>query len=445
MLSKADNEFLTRSGPGTPMGDLLRRFWMPALLSEELPERDGPPKKIKILGEELLAFRDTNGRVGIVEPHCPHRGANLYHGRNEECGLRCAFHGWKFDVDGNCVDLPTSPPESAYKDTIRLLAYPVREWGDFVWVYMGPKDRMPELPQFEMGLVPAGHRYVSKKWQDCNWVQSLEGGIDTAHFSFLHAVPSKDEAKKREIYGRSAALGDQSRPDDRIRWVTNDPRPKFSIIGHDAGLVIGGARKTDSADLYWRIAQFLMPNHAFAPAAFPGEIQYGQAWVPVDDLTCWIYTYSWLPERPLSNAERTKFASGFGVHSEVDADYRPLRNKDNNYLLDRTLQKELSFTGITGVSEQDSAIQDSQGPIQDRTREHLGPTDIGIVEFRKLVMGAARGLQKGAEPKSTSAAARYAVRSGGWVAAPEKSLATVMTERFGHPHGYVGTQYGLGD
>jgi nitrite reductase/ring-hydroxylating ferredoxin subunit len=171
----AENAFLTQSGPDTPMGDLLRRFWMPALLSEELPERDGPPKKIRILGEDLLAFRQTDGRVGIVEPHCPHRGANLYFGRNEECGIRCAFHGWKFDIDGNCVDLPTSPPESTYKDTIKLLSYPVREWGDMVWVYMGPHEHMPELPQLELGLVPAGHRFVSKKWQDCNWVQSLEG------------------------------------------------------------------------------------------------------------------------------------------------------------------------------------------------------------------------------------------------------------------------------
>ena len=162
MLSKADNEFLTRAGKGTPMGEMLRRFWMPALLCEELPERDGPPKKIRILGEDLLAFRQTDGRVGIVEPHCPHRGANLYFGRNEECGIRCAFHGWKFDIDGNCVDLPTSPPESTYKDTIKLLAYPTREWADMVWVYMGPRDTMPELPQLELGLVPAAHRYVSK-------------------------------------------------------------------------------------------------------------------------------------------------------------------------------------------------------------------------------------------------------------------------------------------
>ena len=306
MLSKADNEFLTRSGPGTPMGDLLRRFWMPALLSEELPERDGPPRKIKILGEDLLAFRSTDGRVGIVEPHCPHRGANLYFGRNEECGLRCAFHGWKFDVDGNCVDLPTSPPESSYKDTIKLLAYPTREWGDMIWVYMGPRDRMPELPQIEMGLVPAASRYVTKKWQDCNWVQSVEGALDTSHFSFLHMVLSKDDATARAAMAK-AAIADQTKPDDRIRWVQNDPRPKFQVMGHDTGLVIGGARKTDGPELYWRISQFLMPNHAYTPTAFPGEIYYGQCWVPVDDVTCWIYTYSWHPDRPFTNSERAKF------------------------------------------------------------------------------------------------------------------------------------------
>jgi phthalate 4,5-dioxygenase oxygenase subunit len=247
------------------------------------------------------------------------------------------------------------------------------------------------------------------------------------------------------IYARSAALGDQSKPDDRVRWIRNDPRPKFSIIGHDAGLVIGGARKTDGPELYWRIAQFLMPNHAFAPAAMPGEVYYGQAWVPVSDTECWVYTYSWRPDRAFTNSERTQFAGGFGVHSQVDRHYVPLRNRRNDYLLDRTAQKTTSFTGITGVSEQDSAIQDSQGPIQDRTREHLGPTDLGIVEFRKLVMGTARALQQGSEPKSTAVPKRYAVRSGAWVAAPAKDLATVMTERFGHPHGYVGQEYGLGE
>ncbi|UYN97578.1 MAG: Rieske 2Fe-2S domain-containing protein [Enhydrobacter sp.] len=444
MLSKEDNEFLTRSGKGTPMGELLRRFWMPALLSEELTERDGPPRKIKVLGEDLLAFRDSDGRVGIVEPHCPHRGANLYFGRNEECGLRCAYHGWKFDVEGNCVDLPTSPPESTYKDTIKLLAYPTREWADMVWVYMGPREAMPELPQLELGLVPGAHRYVSKKWQDCNWVQSLEGAIDTAHFSFLHAIPNTNEARRLEILQKSSAIGQEAGLADRSRWITADPRPKFRIDGHDAGLVIAAGRKTDSTDIYWRIAQFLMPNHALVPVAFPGEVYHGQCWVPVDDTSCWIYTYSWVPDRPFTNAERTKYASGLSLHAEVDEHYVPRRNIRNDYMLDRDLQKTESFTGIAGVSEQDAAIQDSQGAIQDRTKEHLGPTDVGIVEFRKMVMGAARALADARPPKAAERAAAYAVRAGGWIAAPDKDLTTIMTERFGHRHGHVGHEHGLG-
>jgi hypothetical protein len=275
-------------------------------------------------------------------------------------------------------------------------------------------------------------------------VQSVEGALDTSHFSFLHMVLTKDAAKARAAMAK-AAIADQGKPDDRIRWVQSDPRPKFQVIGHDAGLVIGGARRTDGAELYWRIAQFLMPNHAYTPTALPGEIYYGQSWVPVDDMCCWIYTYSWHPDRPFTNSERVKFDGGFNVHAEVDDNYLPLRNLQNEYLIDRKVQKHDTFTGITGVSEQDAAIQDSQGPIQDRTREHLGPTDIGVVEFRRLLMGSARALAGGEEPRAAAAASRYAVRSGGWVTDPSKDLAAVMTERFGHRHGYVGSQYGLGD
>jgi hypothetical protein len=275
-------------------------------------------------------------------------------------------------------------------------------------------------------------------------VQSVEGALDTAHFSFLHAVLAKDEAKARAALAK-AAIADQSTPDDRIRWIHNDPRPKFTVLGHDTGLLIGAARKTDSTELYWRISQYLMPNHAYTPTAFPGEIYYGQCWVPVDDVSCWIYTYCWQPDRPFSNAERTKFDGGFNVHAEVDAAYMPLRNLSNDYLIDRTVQKHHTFTGIEGVSEQDAAIQDSMGPVQDRTREHLGPTDVGVVEFRKLLMGAARALGNGEEPKAAQVPGRYAVRAGGAVAAPDKDLIWVMTERFGHRHGYVGSTYGLGD
>src|SRR6201993_654674 len=170
MLRAEDNRFLTESGSGTPMGELLRCFWLPVLLSEELPEPDGEPKKITVLGEELLAFRDSRGVVGVIDQYCPHRGANLWLGRNEECGIRCVYHGWKFDTDGRCVDMPTSYPDLNAKDLIRIKSYPVREWGDMIWAYMGPANQAPELPDLEMALLPPSHRYVSKKWQDCNWV-----------------------------------------------------------------------------------------------------------------------------------------------------------------------------------------------------------------------------------------------------------------------------------
>src|SRR5258708_21608337 len=188
-----------------------------------------------------------------------------------------------------------------------------------------------------------------------------------------------------------------------------------------------------------------MPNHAYAPTAFPGEVYYGQCWVPVDDVSCWIYTYCWQPDRPFSNAERTKFAGGFNVHAEVDADYMPLRNLRNDYLIDRRAQKNDTFTGIEGVSEQDAAIQDSIGPVADRTQEHLGPTDVAVLEFRKLIMRAARSLQAGAAPKALSSSNRYAVRPAGPVSSPVNDLGAVMIERFGNACGYVGKQYGLAD
>ena len=208
------------------MGELLRRFWLPVLLSAELPEADGPPKKIVVMGEELLAFRDTRGVVGVIDQYCPHRGANLWLGRNEECGIRCVYHGWKFDTDGRCVDMPTSYPDLNAKDLIRIKSYPVREWGDMIWAYMGPADAMPELPDLEMALLPASHRYVSKKWQDCNWVQALEGSIDTAHFTFAHLIVREGrerDPRHQEALCESAGAGrHRSHALDRGRPAAGD-------------------------------------------------------------------------------------------------------------------------------------------------------------------------------------------------------------------------------
>jgi phthalate 4,5-dioxygenase len=432
MLSAEDNEILTRTGADTPMGDLFRRFWIPALLSQELPEPDGPPVRVKLLGEDLIAFRDTSGRVGLVEPHCPHRGANLFWGRNEENGIRCAFHGWKFDVEGKCLDTPCVPAGATVKDKVRLKAYATEERGEMIWAYMGPPEHKPPFPDLEFTMLPASRRFVSKKLQECNWAQACEGGLDTAHFSFLHMAVAKQE----EEFNSAMARSDASQQLQRVKWMRDDGVPRFTIIPHDVGIVIGGARRADPGQTYWRVSQFLLPNHGYTPNAFPGESYHGQTWVPIDDHSCWIYCYTWNPERDITEAERRKYRGGFAVHAEVDAKWVPLRNRANDYMIDRDEQKHRSYTGIVGVSEQDAAIQDSQGDIADRTREHLVPTDAGIVRFRRLMLGAAKALTLGEEPKAASMPRAYLVRCGGAVTPEEIALADVMTQRFGSPSGH---------
>ncbi len=443
MLRATDNELLTRTGPGTAMGALFRRFWVPALLSQQLPERDGPPLRIEIMGEKLLAFRDSGNRVGVIEPHCAHRGANLFWGRNEHGGIRCAFHGWKFDVDGNCLEMPTVPKNDTY-DTLckeaAIRAYPTHEAGGIVWVYMGPREPMPAMPRLEYLDLPPSHVFVSKKLQQCNWAQACEGALDTAHFSFLHMTVGDDEdddsLMKTLNQSEAAASGDKK----RVRWLKNDGMPRFTVTEHEAGLVMGAARTADGDDLYWRISQFLLPNHALAPSTFPGENYHGQCFVPITDEACWIYCYTWNPERQLTNLERERFSKGHTVHANVDENWVPIRNRDNDYLIDREEQKHRTYTGIRGVSEQDACIQDSQGLIADRTREHLGPTDIGIVRFRRCVLDAAKALAKGEEPTATKKPESFRVRAGGTVAHSASPLADVMVARFGDPFGRVAAE-----
>jgi phenylpropionate dioxygenase-like ring-hydroxylating dioxygenase large terminal subunit len=435
MLSEADNILLTRTGPNTPMGDLFRRFWHPVALSAELAEPDGAPLRLTVLGEDWRAFRTTDGSVGLVSPRCPHRGADLFFGRNEHAGIRCAYHGWKFDRDGSCVDLPTLEPGPAREraqQNVHLRACPTHEAGGFVWAYLGPREHQPAPPELEFMTLPESHVFVSKKLQQCNWAQACEGGLDTAHFSFLH-MPVSDAA-----HVTTRLMAKVSSDTDTMRWMRADGAPRFTIEEHPAGLVLGAARHGNPGQAYWRISQFLMPNHGLAPNAFPGENYHGQCWVPIDDTSCWIYNYTWNPDRPLSQAERERFSGGSGVHAEVDAQYIPLRRRENDYLIDRVRQKTETYTGIEGVSEQDACIQDSQGLIADRTIEHLGPTDMGVIRFRRLILGAVRGLQSGREPMAAAHPDAYRVRSGGAIAAEGAPLAEVMQARFGHVHGLVG-------
>ena len=435
MLSAADNEMLTRTGPETPMGQFFRRFWHPVALSRELPENDGAPMRVNVMGEELVAFRNTKGEVGLVDSKCPHRGASLYFGRNEDCAIRCVFHGWKFTIEGKPVELPNVPAGSQYHKTMRLKAYPTREYGGIVWAYMGPQGlqesedrKLPEVPQLEFGALPESHYYVTKKLQECNWAQSIEGALDTSHFSFLHmpapGVPSNENP-------------DAPADEKRLRWIREDPMPQFSIKEHEVGFVVGGARTADGEQRYWRTAQFALPSHSTTPSTFPGETHFGYTWVPIDDYNCWIYTYAWNPDRPLTDDERAKFKSGHGVIAEVDEKFIPIRNRSNEYLIDRCMQKHINFTGVRGVAEQDAMIQDSKGRKADRTIEHISASDAAVVRFRRKVLEGAKALLEGREPEEPYRHESYKLRSGSWLASEGVPFEQVMMERFGHPTGRV--------
>jgi nitrite reductase/ring-hydroxylating ferredoxin subunit len=382
MLSSEDNARLTQSGPGTPMGALMRRYWIPFLLSTELPEHDGPPVRTTLLGERLVAFRDSEGRVGLLDEHCAHRGASLYFGRNEEGGLRCVYHGWKYAVDGRCVDMPNEPAESAFKDKIRLTAYPCRERGGIVWAYLGPPDAVPALPEHEFLLVPDDRRYVTKRLQECNWLQALEGGLDSSHISFLHRGNYSDDLG--EIY-------------------YGDPAPGFVVVEREYGLLIAARRKAGRGQANWRLTPWLMPWYMLIP--YPeGQALAGHCWIPIDDANCWTWTFQWRADRPIGADERALWDSGAHIHSKlIPGTFRPEANRDNDYLIDRQLQRSRkSFTGIFGSGPQDAAVQESMGPICDRRREHLGASDAGVIAMRRHLLRALRDdtLVLGLDPAS---------------------------------------------
>ena len=440
MLTAAENKTLTETGFETPMGEVFRCYWTPALLSRELPTPNSGPVRLKLLGEDFIAFRDSNGEIGIIDARCPHRNANLFFGRNENCGLRCVYHGWKFDVHGNCVDIPNASTEvaSRLKPNAGIRALQVREWGDVIWAFLGDGEA-PELPQFEFAKVPSSHRFVSKKFQQCNWAQACEGGLDTAHFSFLHAGINGGEKvglhhvgkSKEEIEGHNepARLA-------RFRWMIEDGEPRFTVLEHAAGMLLCAARTADNDDVYYRMTQFLMPNHSLAPGNFPEDNNLGNTWVPIDDTSCWIFCYCWNPDRPLTEGECRQLASGSGIFAEVDDHYIPIRQRENDYLVDRDAQRTESYTGIRGISEQDAAIADSQGPIADRTKEMLVQTDLGVVRFRQTMFDATASVASGADPLGVDRPDAYFVRSGDSVASPESKLEDVVSARFGQMGGH---------
>lgn len=381
MLRTALNELLTQTGPGTKMGALFRRYWMPALLAEELPEDDCAPVRVKILSERLIAFRDSQGRYGLMDEFCAHRGVSLWFGRNENGGLRCAYHGWKYDVTGQCVEVPSEPPESNFCANVKLKSYPLVKVGDILWTYLGDPEHKPPLPEWEFVTVASEQSIASKRWQECNWLQALEGGIDSSHVTFLHSGNLESDPLFKGSKGNAYNRGDL--------------KPYFEVAESEGGLLIGARRNAEEGKYYWRITPWVMPNFTMVPPRADHPM-HGHFWVPIDDENCWVYSFDYHPVRPLTGEERAAVLAGLGVHSDnIPGTYRPKANKDNDYLMDRDAQRRgETYSGIKGIALQDASLQESMGPIVDRTKERLVPTDAGIMKARQKLRKAALALDE---------------------------------------------------
>jgi nitrite reductase/ring-hydroxylating ferredoxin subunit len=372
MLSKEDNELLTRTNAGTPMGQLMRCYWLPALLSEEIPAPDCPPVRVKLLGEELVAFRDTQGRIGLIGERCAHRGTSLFYGRNEECGLRCVYHGWKYDVEGNVLETPAEPGDSDFKKKLHHTAYPTHESNGVVYAYLGPRDKMPLFPDYEWNQVPLENSYVTKALLECNYLQGLEGECDSSHLSFLHRAITNE---------RSQFL------------YKSDTAPAYETEDTDFGVRLIATRTADNQH-YIRFSAFVMPVYGCVPAGRPTNEFEGyeiHTYVPADDTHCWRYDMGFRRDRAVRDDE---------VHrrKQIKPDYTRIRNARNNYLQDRQMQKTVNFTGIEDFLNHDACATESMGPIFDRSREHLGVSDKAVIAVRKFLLAAVKELQSGKEP-----------------------------------------------
>ena len=383
MLNSADNALVTQTKRGTPMGALFRRYWLPALLSDELVADDAPVR-FKLLSEDLVAFRDTNGEVGILSEYCPHRGVSLALARNEANGLRCIYHGWKFDRSGTCVDLPTEPASSDFKSKVRAGAYATREHAGAVWIYMGAPESEPPFPVYLWTTVPESHRIMAKWIQDANWLQSLEGGIDTVHASYLH----------NRATGPSTAPGSAS-----SELMVNDTTPRLELELTNYGFRYAAIRQGDGAnESYVRITPHIMPCSSYPPAV-KGTNRIWDMWVPRDDHSCWAWDVCFNEITPMSDELKEELKAYRGYDTFDPKTFMKYGNLENMWLQDRELMRTDSWSGIRGLFPQDNAVQESMGAIVDRTIEHLGTTDIAIITARRLYMKAARELtEQGIEP-----------------------------------------------
>jgi nitrite reductase/ring-hydroxylating ferredoxin subunit len=450
MLTKEDNELLTRVGPGTPMGNLLRRYWAPALLSTDVPEPDCPPIRVRLFGEDLVAFRDSEGMVGLFAQACPHRGASLFFGRNEEAGLRCVYHGWKFDVTGTCVDMPSEPAESNFKNKVHIKAYPTHESGGVIWTYMGPAETMTPFRNFGTDDLPREDWRASRTLSTCNWVQSMEGNMDTSHISWLHQyfgiLDTPDDGTDKPGYVTNATTW---------RLWAHDRAPRLEVEDTWYGYKYAGIRTTPNGHTHVRVSAFAMPYFTFV-AATPFGSGAG-LFVPIDDETCWRWNFALMSTRRFVEDPVFRNGSLFGPSQPANQPYgflvaanaqqqrggatpttRPTGTNtlaerewrgDNDYKIDRDLQKSTFYTGITNFVSQDMMVTESAGGIWDRTREHLGTTDKSLIKMRSLLLKAAKDLEKGIEPPVVSGDLPYkSIRSAEKILAPNEDWRILGTD-----------------
>ena len=384
MLSSHDSDALTRVGPNTPIGNKMRQYWIPAVMSSEL-EADGPPVRLLLLGEKLIAFRDSSGRVGIMDHRCPHRCASLFFGRNEEDGLRCVYHGWKFDVDGKCLDMPNLPPHQEFKDKVSAKAYSVHEQNGLIWTYMGPRVDTPPPPAYEAALLAESDVRISFGQRECNWLQAFEGDIDTSHFSFLH-------------FG--GVDSNQISPNEVAKVIVSNRSPEYASTETDWGMMYGAHRPTEDGMEYWRVAHFMFPFWSLPPHGDMKDHIWTRAWVPLDDTHTMFVELSW-SKRTLGLRTLRDGTPIPGTSAPMDlmpnttnwlGRFRPTINASNDYRINREAQSKDSYTGIAGIFHQDQAMTESMGEVVDRSFEHLGPSDHMITQTRRRLLLAARVL-----------------------------------------------------
>jgi phthalate 4,5-dioxygenase len=397
VLSKEDNEILTRVGPGTLMGDLLRRYWTPACLSAEIPEPGGVPARVRLLGESLVAYRDTSGRIGLVQENCPHRGASLYFGRNEDDAIRCVYHGWAFDANGRCVDMPSEP--EPFCDKVRIRAYPTHESGGIVWAYLGPEASMTAFRDFGTEKLEPAAWSATKQLTDCNWVQAMEGNIDTAHISHLHQWNGIDDIP-------DDGSDQPGYPSNAMSWKfwRHDRAPRLELEETWYGYRYAGIRTTPGGHTHVRVTAYILPYSTLV-ASIPWNQRHGM-FVPLDDYHTARYTFATTAPANVRGYGGANLFSVAPFTTPISSGHRDgiiprWYTMDNDFQIDRDVQRTATFSGVADFVSQDFMVTESMGPIYDRTQERLGSTDLAITRMRHLLLRAAKGLAAGQEPPSS--------------------------------------------